>query len=193
MNIFPFTLFYPDVDLFREYVKANRDLLNQTYGRFVLVGGSPKKQWSYYEADIEVLDATTVVFHTYRMLSMVHDGRGPKQEEIKVTYPAEELAPLIETHKYELARQEYLRRETARKRREEDLEIRRIMAELSGEPMESTQPSCSVCRWNVDSQCENSNWKDGKPILEPTNPQCGRLTKTSRTPIGFSPMSTKPT
>jgi hypothetical protein len=46
--------------------------------------------------------------------------------------------------------------------------------------------NCSNCKWNVSNVCENSNWKDGIPISDPTKPECGYLTAQHSTPLGYS-------
>ena len=45
--------------------------------------------------------------------------------------------------------------------------------------------NCSNCSYYLKNKCENSDWKTGKEIVDPSKPECGYLTKTSKTPIGF--------
>ena len=49
-----------------------------------------------------------------------------------------------------------------------------------------SKPNCSECKWCQNNVCENTNWKSGKPIKDPFQPECGYLTSKSKSPIGFS-------
>jgi hypothetical protein len=133
-TLFPITLTeYAGSTLFRAYVRENKTFLDETYGHFCFTGDpNVTKLWSYYEVTSELIDANTIEFITYDMLSMVYGGRGDIQEKIIVKYPVGHLSNHVYAAQLAFASKEYTRREEARAKVKRDEEIKLIHTELFG-------------------------------------------------------------
>jgi hypothetical protein len=45
--------------------------------------------------------------------------------------------------------------------------------------------NCGNCNWSISLVCENPEYKTGRTIDIPENPDCGYLTMESQTPMGW--------
>jgi len=131
-SIFPFYLTDSDSsDLFRLYVRGNREFLNETYGHRCFTGNpNVTKLWSYYSVEAVVTDANTIKFITYGMRSFSEGGIGDMQEKIIVTYPDDTLTTYIKAEQRRIATREYNAREIIRIAEERTVAIDLIFLEL---------------------------------------------------------------
>jgi len=136
-GFFPFTkqasVNYFTLDGFSEWVRKNKEKFREQYGWSVFTGASGYiRQWSYYEADLEVLSPTTAKVHFYDMADSFSGGRGNFMHSVDVSISEFDFSNIITLEAtrivFELQEKREKEREELRRQKERD----EIMKELFG-------------------------------------------------------------